>query len=214
MAKVIFTSTLNCVVKRGDKLVRVQKEIDTVAIPEGQDLYVRGIVGRTADKDVNSSENDMCYVEDLDDGHTLLTFKQDVLVRVEGLHDNLMTCEHLRFARFNRPRPTQDEMEERSGRKTLHNKVRPFPRLLAAMLNLHIPTITVPGGLRYAVAFRDEVIVPAPKRGVNYRNWGEVTAGYIVRKEEIKDLLATLPEREEDDEFQRDNTSTDTDRYH
>ena len=196
--RLIYSTTFRREVQRKSGPVSVTRRADTLAIRRGQKLFVKEIVGHTVNEE-------LADLKELDDGHCLLTFKQDAIIRVEGLNQNMMTCHHLRFARPNQPqqqRSVAGEKSEANRGRLFHNHVTRFGRLLAALLQSGERPIHVPGGLRYAVARchdqngqGGEIIVAAPKRGVTYKEDGEIPTGYIVGTEEIDDLLESLPPR-------------------
>ena len=211
MARLIFVNTITRNMKvKGDVTREQTRDIQTVAFFKGQKLYVRNILGDTVD--------DLAKVEELEDKHVLVTFNQDVLATVEGLHQNLFTCNNLRFVRTKRPyvKKSSAEVQQTSSasaessekdtkkkrRRSFHNHVTIFGRLNAACLHAGREPISIPGGLQYALAYRDdengeggEVIVAAPRRGVKLTDEivGECCTGHIVRKDEIDTLLAGLP---------------------
>ena len=199
--RLIYSTTFTREVLRKQGPVSVTRRADTLSVRRGQRLFVKEIVGHTVDED-------LADLKELDDGHCVLTFKQDAIVRVEGLSPNMMTVHHLRFARLNHrelDRSPATDTEERAGNRgrLFHSHVIRFGRLLAALLQSGERPIHVPGGLRYAVAKchdqngrGGEIIVAAPKKGVVYKEDGEIPTGYIVGVEEIDDILATLPPRE------------------
>ena len=149
------------------------------------------------------------YHHNLPDKHYLIVFNQDVLTKVEGLSDNLMTCTHLRFVRANRPKPEATEVvatgeKATAGRKlrVFHSHVTLFGRLLAACLQANREPISIPGGLQYALAFCNdengeggEQIIAAPPKGmeVDETNVGEICSGFIVLNSDIDELLASAP---------------------
>ncbi|MBI3632946.1 MAG: hypothetical protein HY226_01495 [Candidatus Vogelbacteria bacterium] len=208
MTRKIYTSTLNRTVKnRNGKEKQVTDEVTAVAFTKGQKLFVCGILGSTAE--------DLATIKELSDDHLLVIFNQDVLATVEGLSDNLLTCRHLLFVRPNRPYVKKTEAEkvadlERTDQNTrkppaFHHHVTLFGRLLAACLQGGRKPISVPGGLKFALAFRNdekgeggEMIIAAPRKGteVNEESAGEVCIGFIVANSEREALLAKLPKRE------------------
>lgn len=176
---------------RNGSLVSVTTWVDTLAIPAGQRLYVEGIVGPTV------YEDGLAEVEELGDGHALITFQRDALVSAESLHQNLMTCKHVRYARANRDRR---DRERSRGQRLFHHTVKIFPKLLAGLFQAGLKPIYVPGGLQYAIAFcgdDGEMIIGAPFKGVEYPNDGEIPAGFIVSRHHISPILAGLRAREE-----------------
>ncbi len=207
MAKKIFTRTIYRDVLRPDgEVLSVERQIDVVALRKGQILFVRGIVGPTVDTDELSEE-----ITELNDGHKLVRFRKNVIVAVEGLHPNLMTCHHLRFARLNqvesRRYKNRGDVDSDTGRKRqlFHNRITRFigrRHLLAALLQKDYRPIYIPGGLRYAIArcpdengLGGETIIPAPKRGVKYKEDGEIPSGFIIQTNEIDSLLDSLSSR-------------------
>ncbi|MBI3633964.1 MAG: hypothetical protein HY226_06795 [Candidatus Vogelbacteria bacterium] len=209
MARKIFVSTLERTVKgKNGQSKKRTSEVTTISFYKGQKLYVRGIVGSTAEN------GDLATITDLPDKHSLVVFNEDVLTRVEGLSDNLMTCTHLRFVRANRPKPEQTatttkaesaEGETKRKPRVFHSRVTLFGRLLAACLQANLEPVSVPGGLQYALAFCNdengdggEQIIAAPPKGmkVEPEDAGEICTGFIVPNSQVDELLAGLPPRE------------------
>jgi hypothetical protein len=193
-------------VRRGE-LVSVTTWVDTLAVPAGQRLYVDGIVGPTV------YEDGLAYVEELPDGHALITFEKDALVSAENLHDNLMTCKHVRFARANRARAERNRSRKE---RLFHHTVKLFPKLEAGLFQAGFKPIYVPGGLQYAIAFcgdDGEMIIGAPFKSKEYAHEGEIPAGFIVSRHIISPILAGLRSREEYLEEQPAPPVADSHRY-
>lgn len=138
----------------------------TMFVEKDHRLFIRHIVADTAAT--------VAVVEKVDGGSTLLTFEINSLVVVEDLHENGLTAKHLRFAR-----------PIRLGVGDLHSEVKVWPRLRAALHHAGREPIRVPGGLKYALAYRDEMIV------ADYAMSG--SGGWIIRRKEIESLFKTLP---------------------
>src|SRR3989338_8331930 len=144
MPRVLFTSTIYRDVRRGDySCQNVQKIVETVALAPSSMLYVRGILGSTV--------YDLAEVEDLElDRYgrvqRRVTFQDFVLARVEGLRENMLTCEHVRFAVRN---PPDVQPLEVNGR-LFHNRVREIGwkarRVVAELAAYGSQMIYVPGG--------------------------------------------------------------------
>lgn len=142
-------------------------EIEVLQISAGQKLFVRHMVGETAESLTETEQ-----VE----GSTLLTFHIDAIVVVEGLSQNGLTAKHLRFARENRRK------------RGLHfTQVTMWPRLRRILEEKD--RFNVPGGLEFIVAYPDEMIV------ADYSMSG--SHGWLVQKKKIGGLLAGNPLSEE-----------------
>lgn len=162
MARYIMTRNLpQRQIVRGGQLQVEDSEFDVVRIMADRRIFVRAIVGRTAKNKELVSE-----VTKLRNGHTMVVARRDLLASVEGLTENGMTCTHLRYIREAGPLPSS----ERSVPK-IHNNIRPFQLLLAALLYAGRKPESAPGGCQYMLAYRHgendrngQMIVPAPTK--------------------------------------------------
>ncbi len=205
MARLIYSDYLNRSKVIHGRRKNIEVEICTMMLSEGEVLYVSGLLGSSADTD------EMSDIYEMPDGHYLVTFRQDVLVRVEGLSQNLMTCRHLRYARPNRP----IELRTKS-RRTLHNRITVWPRLLAAVLQDNnkprgesvlkrkLQPQHSPGGIHHLCAYQGELILAMTKSGEQYDDPGEeIDSAFMVPTGAIQALLAELKPRREEDNHQK-----------
>lgn len=141
--------------------------VAVLAVPAGYKLYVNFLLGDTAIKVAVIEKNG---------GSQAVIFRQPTIVVVEGLHSNMKTCKHLRFARADR------------GARLMSapTKVTMFPRLRAALKHAGVESVQIPGGFQEFIrGYPDEIFVP------DYTMSG--TRGWIVKKSEVQDILAKLP---------------------
>ncbi len=191
MARLIYTTTETRMVRRDDKEIEVERMVQTLALRQGQKLFVRQIISPMV--------YDLAHVEELRDGHALVVFDQDVIVSVEGLNENLLTCTNLRFARLN---PATQGLgmklsnKAESGQNAFHNRPVRFvgwKRLLAALYQRGDKPALIVGGLRYARAINGkEVIVASPARNKRYNSLHDVPYCFIVPKDDVQLLLLSL----------------------
>lgn len=141
--------------------------ITVLAVPAGYKLYVNYLLGDSAMK--------IAIVEKVEGAQSVI-FRQPTIVVAEGLHPNMKTCKHLRFARIDR------------GARLMSAPIRVtmFPRLRAALKHAGIEPVQIPGGFaEFIRGYPDEIFVP------DYTMSG--TRGWVVKKSEVQDILAKLP---------------------
>jgi len=146
---------------------------------DGETIWVRHLVGETVEG--------FSRIEP-DKGSNKITFKQDCLIVVEDVSQNLKTVKHLRFAR---------QFREGKNLADLENKIKIWPKLRVALGQYAdgYDYLHVPGGLEYAVAYSDEIIV------ADYSIKG--SHGWIVKKSAIGDILKKLPPIIDSGEYSR-----------
>lgn len=159
-----------------NEINELSNSVVAASVKAGEMFYVKFVLAKTIQK--------LAEVEDAG-GSYKLTFKVDCLLAVEGLHPNGKTCRHLRFARQAR----------KSGE--IHSKVKVWPKLRVALHNWNEMgkeprRFNVPGGLEYAIAYSDEMIV------ADYSVMG--SNGWIVKRRNISRYLKALPPLEDSGE--------------
>lgn len=145
-----------------------------VFFSKGEQLFVRHIVGETV--------SSVAEIEDFKGG-CLLTFRINSLLVTEGLSQDGKTAKHVRFARESR-------MQYMSGLYFTYHEYQNHPLFRLAMESWnkkgHGPfKISVPGGLEYALAYDDEIVVP------DYSMKG--SSGWIVLKKDLPRILSVFP---------------------
>jgi len=140
-----------------------------IGIAKGQSFFAKYMI---PDGTGNFAE-----VEHMNNGSTKLTAKVAMVAVVEGLHKSRRGAKHIRFVRGDR---------KAEGAKGL-NFVQPkaWPRLRVALSHSNVPTVHALGGFGNAVAYRDEIAIPA------YSMSG--SRGWIIRRQEIGRYLNELP---------------------
>jgi hypothetical protein len=148
--------------------------VTTIVIEAGQAIFVSKILPHKIER---LAEVEHCVSDDMRRRSTRLTFKQDSILSVVGLTDNLMTCGHLLFARY-------DIRKWNSEARLAFGSTPITWSRLARSIRRSQDTTFVPYGFDAVRTYPDEIAVYDEPEG---------SRGWIIQRSEIERYLAREP---------------------